>query len=500
MSKYFQRLGKSLVLPVAVMPAAAILIGVGHWFNPSGLADIPITIFLINAGSAIIENIPLLFAVGISFGMTKEKDGAAALSGVISFLIITFLLSPKSVASLQGISIEYVDYAFTHIDNVFVGIISGLVAATCYNTFGQVQLPRALSFFSGKRLVPIVSSIAMIMISAIFFFVWPYLYNSLVGFGESISKLGPLGAGLYAFFNRLLIPTGLHHALNSVFWFDVAGINDIGKFWGTVQGGSLGTTGIYQAGFFPIMMFGLPGAALAMYQCARTEKKKQIASLMIAVGFSSFFTGITEPLEFLFMFTAPVLYLIHALLTGLMVFIAASCQWIAGFSFSAGLVDYLLSIRMPYANDIFMLIPLGLACGLIYYVLFKIIILKFDLMTPGREEEELVNIRDMGFEDINDLLGIPDIKNMARVIYDAIGGKENIIMVENCITRLRLELHDVYKMDEKKIEALQVGGIVHMGQHSVQIIVGTDVQFIVDEIEKLIRERENITHEGTESI
>lgn len=488
MSKYLQRLGKSLVLPVAIMPAAAILIGIGHWFNPNGVSDIPIAIFLINAGSAIIKNIPLLFAVGISFGMTKERDGAAALSGVISFLIITFLLSPDSISSLQGISIEYVDPSFTNVNNAFVGILSGLVASTCYNSFSQVQLPKAFSFFSGKRLVPIICSISMIIISAIFLFVWPYVYHALIGFGENVSKLGPLGAGIYAFFNRLLIPTGLHHALNSVFWFDVAGINDIGKFWGTVHGGIVGTTGIYQAGFFPIMMFGLPGAAIAMYQCARPENKKQTASLMIAVAFSSFFTGITEPMEFLFMFTAPALYLIHAILTGVFVFIAASCQWIAGFSFSAGLVDYVLSIRMPYANNVFMLIPLGIICGVIYYVIFKIVILKFNLMTPGREIEELTNIKDMGFEDINALLGITDYKKIAQVIYDAIDGERNIITVENCITRLRLELRDVDKIDEKKIESLQLGGIVHMGKHNIHIIVGTDVQFIVDEIEKLIRE------------
>lgn len=494
MMKYFQRLGQSLVLPVAVMPAAAILIGIGNWIDPLGRDGIQAAAFLVYAGKAIINNLPILFAVGISFGMTKEKNGAAAISGLVSFLIITNLLSSESIAVFQGIQVEQVNLAFENINNAFVGIISGLVAASCYNMFNQVQLPKALAFFSGKRLVPIISSVVMILISFAFFFIWPFLYNCLILFGESIADMGPLGAGIYAFFNRLLIPTGLHHALNSVFWFDVAGINDIGKFWGTAEGAMLGVTGRYQAGFFPIMMFGLPGAALAMYQCARSEKKKQIASLMIAVGFASFFTGITEPIEFLFMFTAPFLYLIHALLTGISVFIAATLQWIAGFSFSAGLVDYILSIPMLYSQNIFMLIPLGIVFGFIYYILFRTLILKFNFMTPGREIEEHPNIYNLNNtmidEDIDALLGTPDFQYIAQTIYKAVGGKENIVFVENCITRLRLELRDIHIIDENMIKKLDIGGIVHMGKHNIQIIIGVDVQFIVDEIEKLIKKEE----------
>ena len=225
--------------------------------------------------------------------------------------------------------------------NVFIGILAGLVAGAMYNRFSGVKLPMALSFFSGKRAVPIVTAGLMAIISALLIFVWPPVYDTLVSFGELISGMGALGAGLYGFFNRLLIPTGLHHALNNVFWFNLAGIDDIGKFWASE--GVKGVTGMYQAGFFPVMMFGLPAGALAIYQCARPEKKKVTASLMLAAAFASFFIGVTEPLEFSFMFVAWPLYVVHAALTGISMFIAATFHWTAGFNFSAG-CDLLLYI------------------------------------------------------------------------------------------------------------------------------------------------------------
>lgn len=387
MMKYFQRIGRSLMLPVAVLPAAAVLMGIGYWIDPSGWGgDSAMAAFLIKAGSSIIDNMAVLFAVGIALGMSKDKDGSAALSGLVAFLVVTTLLSTDSVAMLQGIKPEAVNPAFAKIGNQFIGILSGLIAAEMYNRFSHVQLPQALAFFSGKRLVPIMSAVAMIIASAILFFVWPVIFTALVSFGTAISKLGWVGAGLYGFFNRLLIPTGLHHALNSVFWFDVAGINDIGNFWAGT--GTKGITGMYQAGFFPVMMFGLPAGAFAMYQAARPEKKKVLASLMIAAGFASFFTGVTEPLEFSFMFVAPALYFVHAVLTGLSLAVAAFFHWTAGFGFSAGLVDFVLSFRLPLANQPYMLILQGLVFAALYYFLFKFLIAKFNLMTPGREEGE----------------------------------------------------------------------------------------------------------------
>ncbi|TFJ76016.1 PTS glucose transporter subunit IIBC [Carnobacterium maltaromaticum] len=483
MMKYFQRIGRSLMLPVAVLPAAAVLMGIGYWIDPSGWGgDSAMAAFLIKAGSSIIDNMAVLFAVGIALGMSKDKDGSAALSGLVAFLVVTTLLSTDSVAMLQGIKPEAVNPAFAKIGNQFIGILSGLIAAEMYNRFSHVQLPQALAFFSGKRLVPIMSAVAMIIASAILFFVWPVIFTALVSFGTAISKLGWVGAGLYGFFNRLLIPTGLHHALNSVFWFDVAGINDIGNFWAGT--GTKGITGMYQAGFFPVMMFGLPAGAFAMYQAARPEKKKVVASLMIAAGFASFFTGVTEPLEFSFMFVAPALYFVHAVLTGLSLAVAAFFHWTAGFGFSAGLVDFVLSFRLPLANQPYMLILQGLVFAALYYFLFKFLIAKFNLMTPGREEGE--EDEDMPTEKTVD---VPEGGNkftpMATKIYAGLGGDENVTAVDNCTTRLRIQVKDMDKVDQKAIKATGVPGINVVGKNDIQVIVGTEVQFVADEINKI---------------
>ena len=386
MRKFFQRLGSSLMLPVAVLPAAAVLLGIGYWIDPNGWgAGSSVAAFLIMAGKSIIDHIPILFALGVALGMSKDRDGSAALSGLVAYLVVTTLLGSSSVAMLQGVDADSVNAAFGKIENAFVGILCGLVAAMMYNKFSHVRLPDALAFFSGKRLVPIMTSLVMLILSLILLLIWPPVYSVLIQFGEWISGLGALGAGLYGFFNRLLIPTGLHHALNAVFWFDVAGINDISNFWAGT--GEKGVTGMYQAGFFPIMMFGLPAAGLAMYHTAKTKYKKQVGSLMLAAGFAAILTGVTEPIEFAFMFLAPMLYLVHAVLTGLSLAIAAAFNWTAGFTFSAGFIDYFLSYNLALANKPYMLLVQGLIFAVIYYFLFRFIIVKFDLKTPGRGEE-----------------------------------------------------------------------------------------------------------------
>lgn len=472
--KFFQRLGRSLMLPVAVLPAAAILMGIGYWIDPTGWGSgSPVAAFLIKAGGSIIDNIPILFAVGVALGMAKEKDGSAALSGLVAFLVVKTLLSTGTVGLLKGIDVTKVDPAFGKIENAFVGIISGLVASMMYNRFSKVKLPDALAFFSGKRLVPIMTAVSMLVVSLALFFIWPVIYTGLVSFGETIAKLGALGAGLYGFFNRLLIPTGLHHALNSVFWFDVAGINDIGNFWASK--GTKGVTGMYQAGFFPVMMFGLPAAALAMVHTAKTKKRKEIASLMLAAGFASFFTGVTEPIEFAFMFVAPMLYLVHAVLTGLSLTIAALFHWTAGFGFSAGLVDFVLSLKIPIANQPYMLLVQGLVFAVIYYFLFRFIITKFNLMTPGREE-------DADEEGEVKSSGDNKFAVMAEKIYDGLGGDANVTSIDNCVTRLRIEVKDMKAVDQKKIKATGVPGINIVGPQSIQVIVGTNVQFVADEM------------------
>ncbi len=478
MMKYLQNLGKSLMLPVAVLPAAAILIGIGYAIDPDMGSGNSIAAFLISAGGAILDFIPILFAVGIAIGMTKAKDGPAALSGLVGYLVITNVLSTDNVANILQIEVENVNMAFDNISNVFVGIIAGLIAATLYNRFSHVKLPDALAFFSGKRLVPILTAAAMLGVSIIMLFVWPVVYSGLVAFGEAISGLGSIGAGIYGFFNRILIPTGLHHALNNVFWFDVAGINDIGNFWSGE--GTKGITGMYQGGFFPIMMFGLPGAALAMYHTAKSNKKKQAASLLMAGALAAFLTGVTEPLEFSFMFLAPALYAVHAVLAGISLAIASAFGWTAGFSFSAGLVDFVLSSQLPLANKPYMLIVLGLIFFAIYYFLFRFLIVKFNFKTPGREDDD-----EVVDEETTESAGEDKYAVMAEKILAGLGGDENVVSVDYCATRLRLEVKDMDVVNEKQIKDTGVPGIHVVGKHNIQVIVGTQVQAVADEFDKM---------------
>lgn len=479
---YFQKVGKALMVPVATLPAAAILMGVGYWIDPTGWgANSAVAAFLIKAGAAIIDNMSVLFAIGVAFGMSKDKDGSAALAGFVGFLVVTTLLSPGSVAQIQGIDLADVPAAFGKINNQFVGILVGIISAEIYNRYSTVELHKALAFFSGKRLVPILTSFAGILIAFVLMYVWPAVYGGLVSFGESIQGLGATGAGIYAFFNRLLIPVGLHHALNSVFWFDVAGINDIPNFLGgaksIAEGVAIpGVTGMYQAGFFPIMMFGLPGAALAIYHTSTAKNKEKVAGIMIAAGFASFFTGVTEPLEFSFMFLAPLLYLLHAVLTGISVFIAASMQWIAGFGFSAGLVDMVLSSRNPLAVQWYMLIIQGLVFFVIYYVVFRTVILKFGLKTPGREDDD---------EAVSSVKGSQESSELAKQYLEVLGGHENLSNIDACITRLRLTVKDMSIIDEKQLKALGAMGVVKLGTNNLQVILGPLAEIIAGEMKSI---------------
>ena len=474
---YLQRVGRALMVPVATLPAAAILMGVGYWIDPVGWGgESALAAFFIKSGSAIIENMSVLFAVGVAYGMSKDKDGAAALTGFVGFLVLTTLCSPAAVSMIQKIPVAEVPAAFGKINNQFVGILVGIISAELYNRFSGVELPKALSFFSGRRLVPILTSFVMIAVAFVMMYLWPVIFGGLVNFGEHIQKLGSVGAGVYAFFNRLLIPVGLHHALNSVFWFDVAGINDIPNFLGGAQSiaagkAEIGITGRYQAGFFPIMMFGLPGAALAIYHCARPENKAKVLGIMMAGAFAAFFTGITEPLEFSFMFVAPVLYVIHALLTGISVFIAASMHWIAGFGFSAGLVDMVLSSRNPLATHWYMLLVQGLVFFAIYYVVFRFTITKFNLMTPGRELAVAGSEADG--QDVNLSAGAEqNVTDLARQYIAAIGGSDNLTGIDACITRLRLTVKDSSLVNEALAKRLGATGVIRLNKTSVQVIVG----------------------------
>jgi len=486
---YLQRIGRSLMVPVAVLPAAAILLGVGYWIDPDGWgANNIIAAFLIKSGGAIIDNMPILFAIGVAYGMSKDKDGAAALSGLVGFLVITTLLSTGSVSLLTNTPVADVSPAFGKINNQFVGILVGVISAELYNRFSQVELHKALAFFSGKRLVPIIVSFVMLFVAFVLLYVWPVIYDALVAFGEYIKNLGAYGAGIYGFFNRLLIPVGLHHALNSVFWFDVAGINDIPNFLGgqkSINDGLavIGITGRYQAGFFPIMMFGLPGAALAMYHTAKAANKDKTASIMMAAAFAAFFTGVTEPLEFSFMFVAPQLYLLHAFLTGISLYIAATMQWIAGFGFSAGLIDMVLSSRNPLAVHWYMLIVQGIAFFFIYYVTFRFVIVKFNLKTPGREDDGDDVVRS---DAETSLTAADDVDSLAQKYIAVVGGKDNLTNIDACITRLRLSVKDSSLVNEAQAKALGAMAVIKLGKEGVQIVVGQQAERVADEMKKLV--------------
>lgn len=480
MMKYLQKLGKSLMLPVACLPVAAILMGIGYWIDPTGWgANNIAAAFLIKAGSALVDNMAILFAIGVGVGMSDDNDGTAGLAGLVSWLDYNIIIN-RAVAMFKGIDVELVPAAFSKIQTQFIGIIAGLIGAGCYNKFKNTKLPPALGFFSGKRCVAIVTAAMSLVATIILLFVWPVVYGGLVSFGELIVSTGAVGAGIYGFSNRILIPFGLHHALNSVFWFDVAGINDIAKFWGTAEGGILGQTGMYMAGFFPVMMFGLPAAALAMYHTAKDNKKKAIAGLLLAAGLASFFTGVTEALEFAFMFLAPGLYVVHAVLTGITFGVVAALPVRAGFNFSAGLVDWVLSFKAPFAENPLWLIGIGLIVAVIYYVIFRFVITKFNLKTPGREDDE-----ELGNEETK--ISNNDFTKRAEIILEGLGGKDNLVSIDNCVTRLRLEVKDYEKINEKTIKSSGISGIIRPGKTSIQIIVGTQVQFVADELKKLCK-------------
>ncbi|WP_273429335.1 N-acetylglucosamine-specific PTS transporter subunit IIBC [Chitinibacter tainanensis] len=478
---YMQRIGRALMLPVATLPAAAILMGIGYWLQSASGGDHPFASTLGGAGSAIIDNMSILFAAGVAYGLSKDKDGAAAMAGVVGFLVLTTLLSPHAVALIQGQPLAQVSPAFGKINNQFIGILCGVIAATLYNRFAQTELPAGLAFFSGKRLVPILVSLAMLVLALPLLVIWPWLFAGLISAGKQISSLGAVGAGLFGLINRLLIPIGLHHAFYPVFWFDVAGINDIPNFLGgaraIAEGRAIpGVTGMYQAGFFPIMMFGLPGAALAIYQSAKPENRAKVGALMATAALSSIFTGITEPLEFAFMFAAPPLYVLHAVLTGLSLYIAASMHWMAGFGFSAGFVDLLLSSQNPLATGWYMLLLQGLVFFGLYFATFRWAIVRFNLQTPGREAEEVVPSAPAS----------NDKTALAMAYLDVVGGATNLQQIDACITRLRLTVNDSAQIDEAPLKALGAAGVIKLDQQHIQIVLGPLAELIATEMKALL--------------
>ena len=437
--------------------------------------------FLVKAGSALIENMAILFAIGVGVGMSEKNDGTGGIAALASWLMITTLLSTGVVTTLIPSIADNATktLAFNKIANPFIGILSGVIGSSCYNKFKNTKLPNWLAFFSGKRCVAIIAGLVSIVVSAVLLFVWPLLFGALVALGDAVAGMGVVGAGIYAFLNRLLIPTGLHHALNNVFWFDTIGLGDLQHFWaGETSADVTWSLGMYMSGFFPCMMFGIPGAALAMIQCAKPAKKKIAIGLVASAAVCSFVCGVTEPFEFGFMFLAPGLYVIYALLYGIFTIVTVALGFRAGFSFSAGATDLLFSSTLPAAQKTVLIIPLGIAAFVVFYFVFLFAIKKFDLKTPGREDDDLE-------EEKNVQLASDDYTEIAKKILAGCGGKGNIVSIDNCVTRLRLEVRDMTAVNDKAIKAAGVAGVIKPGKTSVQVIVGTKVQFVADAFSKL---------------
>ena len=487
--KILQKLGKSLMLPVACLPICGLLMGIGYALSPTTMqGGVPegflelLGVFLVKAGGALIDNMALLFVIGVGVGMSDDNDGTGGVAALASWLMITTLLSEGFVTTIRPSVVDNQAsiIAFQKIANPFIGILSGVIGSTCYNKFKGVKLPDWLSFFSGKRCVAIVAGVVSIVVSAVLLFVWPVVFGALISVGQAIAGMGAVGAGIYAFLNRLLIPTGLHHALNNVFWFDTIGLGDLGNFWaGKTSADVTWDLGMYMSGFFPCMMFGIPGAALAMIQTAKSNKKKVAIGLVASAAICSFVCGVTEPFEFGFMFLAPALYLIYAALYGIFTVITVLVGFRAGFCFSAGATDLVFSSALPAAQNTWMIIPLGIAAFVVFYGVFRFAIVKFDLKTPGREEDDEEAEKAV-------VLSNDDYAKTAAAILEGIGGKANITSVDNCITRLRLEIKDQALVNEKQIKAAGVAGVIRPGKNSVQVIIGTKVQFVADELKKLL--------------
>ena len=489
MMKYLQKLGKAMMLPVAALPICGILMGLGYALAPAAMGAAGATegfayvlgVFLIKAGAALIDNMAILFAIGVGVGLAKDNDGTAGLAGMVSYLMITTLLNPGTVSTIAPgmIASEINQVAFAKIGgNAFIGILAGIVGGICYNKFKGTKLPDVLAFFSGKRSVAIVTAVVSIVVAAILLFVWPMIFGGLVALGNAIVGLDAVGAGIYAFLNRLLIPTGLHHALNNVFWFDTIGLGDLSAYWGAKTSADMGwSVGMYMAGFFPCMMFGIPGAALAIIQTAKPGKRKNAIGIVGTAAVCAFICGVTEPFEFAFMFLAFPLYVVYAALYGIFTTIAVALGFRAGFCFSAGATDLIFSASLPAAANTWLILPLGAAAFIVFYFVFKFAITKWDLKTPGREDDQEGELK---IEMASD-----DYTTMAQIILEGLGGKENVTSIDHCITRLRLEVKDRLLVDEKKIKSSGASGVIRPGKTAVQVVIGPKVQFVYEEFKKI---------------
>lgn len=461
---FFQRLGRALQLPIAVLPVAALLLR----FGQPDLLNVP---FIAQAGGSIFDNLALIFAIGVASSWSKDNAGSAALAGAVGYFVLTKAMVTINPAINMG---------------VLAGIITGLVGGAAYNRWAGIKLPDFLSFFGGKRFVPIATGFFCLVLAAIFGYVWPPVQNAIHAGGEWIVGAGALGSGIFGFINRLLIPTGLHQVLNTIAWFQIGEFTnaagavfhgDINRFYA-----GDGTAGMFMSGFFPIMMFGLPGAALAMYFAAPKERRPMVGGMLLSVAVTAFLTGVTEPLEFLFMFLAPLLYLLHAILTGVSLFIATLLGIHAGFSFSAGAIDYVLMYSLPAASkNVWMLVVMGLVFFVIYFVLFSVVIRMFNLKTPGREDKDDSVVTEEANSNTEE-----GLNQLATNYIAAVGGTDNLKAIDACITRLRLTVGDSAKVSDAMCKRLGASGVVKLNKQTIQVIVGAKAESIGDAMKKVV--------------
>jgi PTS system N-acetylglucosamine-specific IIC component len=459
MFNLLQKIGKALMTPIAVLPVAALLLRLG--FGDIPFIDGQIASVMKHAGDAIFSHLDLLFGIGIAYGLAKNNDGAAALAGAIGVLIAkaVYLSIDKDVNM-----------------GVFVGIIMGVVAGTLYNRYYAIKLPEFLGFFGGKRFVPIVTSLAAIGVGVLAGYFWHFAQSGIDAFSNAIIGLNEIGTFIYGTLNRLLIPLGLHHILNSVFWFQLGEYTHIKEGVEVVANGDLHrffagdkTAGIYMSGFYVVMMFGLPAMAFAIYLNTPKASRKKVGAILAGVAFTSFLTGITEPLEFLFLFVAPLLFVLHAVLTGLALALAQMLNIHAGFGFSAGFIDYLINYKL--ATNPLLILPLGAVFSLVYFVssYYLIKIFKLKIFEDNSTEETVQK------------------DPQAQAFVAALGGKENIIHTDACITRLRMHVKDSSILNEDDFITLGAKGVIRPNQASIQIVLGTKAENIAEKIKDFLQ-------------
>ncbi len=508
-----QRLGKSLMLPIALLPAAGILLRLGQ---PDLLGKITVPVIgpffqaMSAAGGAVFANLPLLFAIGVAIGFAKKADGSTALAAAAGYLVIAAVFKSMSPVVLEGVT----DTAGAQAEinySVFAGILVGLVTAVLFDRYHTIALPSYLGFFGGRRFVPIVVSVACLVLGFGLSYFYPIFDAGLTSVGQFIGGAGALGAFTYGFANRMLIPLGLHHILNTYIWFlygDYQPPGGGGVVTGELTRFAAGdpTAGLLTSGFYPILMFGLPAAALAMIHLANPKQKKLAFGILGAAAITAFLTGVTEPLEFAFMFVAFPLYVVHAVLTGLSLAVAYLLDIHLGFSFSAGLIDLLLYGTAPAAHNVWLLIVMGVVFFAVYYLLFRLVIKWWNLRTPGREpEDEFDAEQSANLTDGSDGSGRegagsrgpaltgsgggtatavatrPLADTKAEKLIAAFGGRENLVNVDACITRLRMEVADKDKVDKARLKALGAAGVIEVG-NNVQAVFGTQADVLKNDI------------------